>query len=64
MLIAMPLITGPERRRFRPWLLEPPARPQAILLDYRMPTADGLSVVTALSYHRQALVLRGHSICT
>jgi len=32
-------------------------RPQVILLDYRMPIADGLSVVTALSSYGAVLVL-------
>ncbi len=33
------------------------ARPQVILLDYMMPVADGLSVVTALSNYGKVLVL-------
>jgi DNA-binding NarL/FixJ family response regulator len=32
-------------------------RPQVILLDYRMPIADGLSVVTALASYGRVLVL-------
>jgi DNA-binding NarL/FixJ family response regulator len=36
-------------------------RPQVTLLDYRMPVADGLSVITALAEHTRVLVLTSDS---